>query len=252
MTTEALYLDLFSRHDYAIVDLISIQEERWHSTLPMTRLVPKVLESDAEKMPSLLPLEPGAPYLADLADDLCIADEQGFKPLVSCLLAVPPGTDPERLQWHLTERLVLHNPQGRAFLRYYDSLVFLHFERILRPPQLQALYGPVSEWSIRFQKDWIALPTPDVEDVQTVPLVWQVNRVQSEAVDRIGTVNLALKLIRERRRRPWESLDEWRAAAAWIDASIDADSRHAPDAAEDDLARRARDKFLDFKNQTQI
>jgi len=251
METEALYLDLLTRHSYAILDRTGLYKESWHQTLPTISLVPRALRSDTQKMPALLPLGYEVPYLEPLAEDLSAADENNSRSLISCLLTVPPETDPERLQWHLTDRLVLRSPQGRAFLRYYDSRVFLHFDRILHPAQAMSLYGPVEQWTVRFQKDWITLPAPDIADMQTVPLVWQVNASQREGLDRVGTVNLALTYWREEVGRPFADLNEWRALAAKADASIAQDQRRSPGTPEENLAWQARNRLLQIKDQTQ-
>jgi len=251
METNAYYLDLLQRHNYAILDGTGLYKEPWYKTLPRVPLVPRELRSDEEKMPALLPLEPNAPYLAQLARDLYETNKNDNRSLISCLLAVPEETDPETLQKHLTDRLVLHSPQGRAFLRYYDSRVFLHFDRILRPAQIMCLYGPVAHWMVRFQKDWLMLPAPDIADMKTVPLVWQVRAEQREGLDRVGTVNLALTLWQEEVDRPFADLDEWRALAAKADAHITQEQKRFPDASEKVLARRARNELLQIENQTQ-
>jgi len=248
MTTD--YTDILSLHDYAIIDRVGLYEEPWHKALPMTLLMPKLLRSDAEKMPALLPLGPQAPYLEELAEDLRTADEHGFKPLVSTLLTVPPETDPARLHWHLTACVALQSPQGRATLRYYDPLVFLHLDRVFNAHRYKEyFYGSVvSSWTLRFQKGWVTLPVPEVEDYKPNPLglasMLLVDAPQREGLDRIGAINLALALWREKTGHPWPGLAEWRVLAAQADACIAREEKQHPDANEDELARNACNKLL--------
>jgi len=217
MTTE---YDLFlSRHNYAIIDRASLEDESDIDGLPVEPLVPRALRGDEEKMPWIVPLEPNAAHMEMLAYHLeCV--EMGRGPcLLSCLLAAP-GVTPKLLSTHLTNRLVLHSRLFVLdFLRYYDPRVFPHLGRILRPEQLRALYGPVVQWTFRFQGEWISLPAPEVPGL--VPRYWAVNPKQHEQLNRVILLNGVLDGRKKQLDRPWDDLDEYQAAAQIADEALE-------------------------------
>jgi len=218
MTTD--YETLLARHDYAIIDRAALADESEMDGLPVEPLVPKIMQGDADKMPGLVPLEPGAAHMEMLVYHLeCV--EQGLGPcLLSCLLAAP-DTTPERLGAHLTNRLILHSPRdGIDLLRYYDPRVFQNLERILTPKQLRALYGPVTEWTFRFQEEWISLPAPEVTGV--MPQLWAVRANQHEQLNRIILLNDVLARRKNSLDRPWHDLGEYQSAAQTADEALEA------------------------------
>ena len=252
------HIDLLLRHDYAIIDRGGLFREPWHDSLPLTILVPSAMKGDAEKMPALLPLTPNAPYLPRLAEDLEEAQQKSYhRPLISCLLKLGPEPSIFGPEQHLEERIMLFRA-GTGFkicLRYYDSRVFLHLDRILPLPYILTLYGPFMEWTVRFnnlngdtvQKDWITLPLPKYDGI--VPMHWQAKPAQIEAMSRIPIINLALSLLQEKIRKPW-SLDRWKSLAAWADELIVAERQSNPEATDKTLAYYARDRIFqtDFRS----
>jgi hypothetical protein len=80
-------------------------------------------------------------------------------------------------------------------------------------------------------------------EISGLPFV-TTNAQTDELLSRIGPVNVTLKLAREKLRRPWKDLDEWREMAAKADAILADEKQRAPGVETDDLARRARDRLL--------
>ena len=231
------YSRLLACHQYALIDRVCLFPEPWHETLPLTPIVPKELKSNTDTMPALLALDPDAPWHQDLLKHLSVMERKGWKPIISCLLAVPEGVNPKLLVLHLQNRIIVHSPKRRAILRYYDSHIFSHFQRILHPNQLQALYGAVSQWTIRFENgagiEWISEPAPFI--TENVPKYWFVSAEQRAALDRIGAVNQALDIWRIK-TRPWENLAEYRDMAVRMDAIVAEEQRKRPDADEETIA----------------
>jgi len=203
--------NLLERHQYALVDRLSVGEDACKG-LPIEPLIPNVLRPHASVMPGLLPLDPNAAYWQDLIDNLKQAHEGKSQHLLSALLLVPEEIEPQRLHKHLTDRLVLEGPSDRYFLRYFDPRVFTHLVyRILGAKQIQCLFGPIREWTFRFQTEWITVPEPGI--TENVPLLWGVKADQRAALDDVVVLNKALSGQKLALKRNWESIDEWRAAA---------------------------------------
>jgi len=247
------YPDLLSRHQYALVDCAGLFPESWHQALPLIPIVPKELKSDTDTMPALLPLDPGALWFQHLLDHLEVVESKRWKPILSCLLAVPEDVSLESLTWHLRDRLIVYSPQARALLRYYDSYIFPHFQRVLHPAQLQALYGSITGWTVYFLKteetEWITEPPPGI--MEHVPRFWSVSTEQDAALDRIGIVNQALDIWRAK-TRPWESLAEYQEMAAHMDAAIVREQRNQPDAGEETLAFEAVEWLQKYQNRDPV
>jgi hypothetical protein len=250
---------LLARHDYAIIDRVGQFLEPWFESLPLTILVPPEMKGDAERMPALLPLTPDAPYLPRLVDDLEQAQQKSYhRPLISCLLKLGPEPPKHKPEYHLQDRLILYRAGTgfKTYLRYFDSRVFLHLDRILTLPYILTLYGPFVEWTVRFnnldgetvQKDWVTLPVPKYDGL--VPLFWRAKPEQLDAMSRIPIVNLALSLLQEKIRKPW-SLDRWKSLALWADELIVAEQQSNPEATNKMLARYTRDTIIqtDFHYQ---
>jgi len=206
---------LLEQHQYALVDRHAVGEDACEG-LPIKPLIPRVLGKLAPFMPGLLPVGPDAPYLEYLIDNIEQAGEGKKQHLLSALLAVPKGVNPDSLQRHLTNRLVLHGPRDRYYLRYFDPRVFPHLAyRILTTKQIQCLFGPITQWSFRFQSEWVTVSAPSEAGV--IPLVWKAKADQRAALDDVILLNKALLQRKQALDQDWKSIDDWRAA---MDAGV--------------------------------
>ncbi|MDR2014972.1 MAG: DUF4123 domain-containing protein [Azoarcus sp.] len=234
--------DFIRHHQYAVVDRLNVFPEPWFKSAPMIPLVPGEFRNDAESLPALLPIDPGADWFPGLLEEFAVSEESGDPPPFLNLLVVPKDVKPDTLARHLTNRLIIYFQQGKGYLRYFDPKNFVHFNRFLRPAQIQALYGPVKEWSIYFDKRWITEPEPGV--TENVPSFWSVRPGQYAVLDRLRVVNQALFFWREDLDRPWESLDEFRAYANLADEiTIQELQALPPDARDEDIVDAVSDQF---------
>jgi hypothetical protein len=214
--------ELLCQHNYGLVDRSALREEAWHKALPLIPIVPKMLRSDEEKMPALLPFDPNESYMALLADNLEQAAKAPSKHLFCCMLDVMPNVSQSHLLQHLKRHLVLtcmHGPiWNRYFLRYYDPRVMPHLVRIFRPAQIRSLLGVVTKWTIRFQREWIALPLPDEGPARSF---WGVDTEQESRIKRILTLNRVLTNWKEQRGSPWANYEEYTDAIDYVEKAVD-------------------------------
>jgi len=234
------YLDLLTRHQYAFFDRMATPEDMCE-LFPFIPLVPDYLRSDAHRMPGLLPLAPDAPYMEHLAACMTLEVENPSINPVATLIEVSPDVNQRLLEIHLTSRLIVYSPQGKAYLRYYSSDIFPHLVRVLSPERLKSLFGSdrnllgrVQKWTYRFQDEWITVPAPEV--TKGVPIAWTVLREQREALNLVDKVDKALDAYQTEMGRPWNDYAEWNEKACAIELSLDVAQRiyHLSDT--DDLA----------------
>lgn len=156
-------LSLFNEHQYALVDQVLCPElpEAW-GLIP---LVPQGLEAEAQAklLPALLPLFQLSPEVKAECFAAVQAAYEAQKPLpIQTLLQ--SEADLPAMQHHWAKHLVMQSSSGkRALLRSYDPRVWVHLQWMLIPEQQQALYGPVTAWTIflPFQnREWISYSAP--------------------------------------------------------------------------------------------
>lgn len=97
------------------------------------------------------------------------------------------------LAQHLSNRLVVQHPNGRARLRFHDPRVVAQLGHILSPAQLAWLAGGTAGWwymdeGTRLRK----LPCPQVGDAPNL----RVNETQWRALQRSGTVTEVVRALR--------------------------------------------------------
>jgi hypothetical protein len=201
--------ELLQAHQFALVDRAVLLWQEWHTGLPLLPLENKALKASPEKLPALLPLTPDAPYMDALALNLEQTKEEPELRTACALLAVPEEIEPEQLQKHLTERLVAHLNSGKAYIRYFDPLVFPFLFRIIPPPRLHLLFGPIQCWSIPFQDEWISYAVPEVEHKATA---WIFSDQQWERIGRILSINDVLMEYEVMQDRQWKSFAEYEQA----------------------------------------
>lgn len=238
--------DIFIRHyltlhKYAVVDRLNVFPAPWFQGAPMIPLVPRELQSDADDLPALLPIDPDAGWFPNLLEEFAVSNERDYPPPFWNLLVVPDGLGSESLAAHLTKRLIIQFPGGKGYLRYFDPKNFVHFKRFLSPAHLRELYGPIIRWSIYFDKRWITEPASSI--TKTLPIHWAVNAKQFAALDRLRVLNQALFYWREELDRPWESLDEFRAYADLADALVVQEQRVQPDARDETIVSAVASQF---------
>ena len=206
------YTEFLQAHQFALIDQVNLVPKGWHEGLPLL-----VLENNALKdvhpcrMPALLPLEPKAPYMEELAWNLEEAEHDPDALTPCALLATSPGIAPERLQKYLANRLVtlVGGPQ-KAYLRYFDPTVFPKLARIIPPNRWHLLYGPIQTWTIPFQKEWISFTAPNPEQKD---LAWIMTDEQWERVEYIRYINFALKEYEKCLCLQWKNFEEYDKAS---------------------------------------
>lgn len=236
------YSALLARHQYAIVDCAHLFPEPWTESAPMKPLVPDELRSDAQKMPALLSLDPKRHWFPGLVDDLRRNEENAFPQFVANLLAVPGDVNSKSLARHLTSRLIVHFPKGKAYLKFFEIDTFVHLKRILNPAELQALYGSITEWTVYFQERWYSESAPGISK-EAVPASWRVTSDQFAALDRIRLVNKVLRYWRDKLDRPWTSLEEFRAYADHADAILVRERQAQPGARDEPIVEATCRQF---------
>ncbi|UXY16285.1 DUF4123 domain-containing protein [Chitiniphilus purpureus] len=208
---------LLARHHYAIVDRFALNPAAWHEALPLRPLVPVQLQSDADKMPALLPLgELSAPQLVLLCDNLLAAEQGEADALLACLLHIPGG-DTDALVRHFSNHLLLRSPQGRALLRYYDPRVFVHLTWLLNPDQLADLFGPTTQWTCLLKHQWVSIPRPvAAESCQ----YWGASRQQRVQLDQVGLINAVLANWLAPASPAWADLSAFVPLARQVEAAL--------------------------------
>jgi len=207
---------ILAKHQYALVDRFSVGELACEG-LPIEPLIPTVLRSDADVMPGLLPLTPDAPYLPQLVENIQYANEGVQQHLLSALLAVPPEIEHKVLHQHLRGHIAIHLPGAvRYFLRYFDPRFFPHLVfRILSTRQVRCLFGPILEWTIRFESEWVPIPVPQFDG--PFPSILIASAEQKKSLDDVIVLNMGLLQRNQTLGREWANFDEWRVA---MEASV--------------------------------
>ena len=215
MTTEARYQELLLRHTHAIIDWTTVVPDDWHQALPVEPLVPRYfLNTDDDAMPVLLTLgKLNETQMRRLCENLEEAQSRPYMLIPSCLLRVDSDVSPKTLTYHLINKLMLDGP-GREgvnrLLKYHRSELFLHLLRILPPPRIRQLFGPIQLWSVPFQREWVAFTPPQVT---STPQYWAVREEQNQRIARIGIINDVLKRWQEKTGHRWASVEAFHADA---------------------------------------
>lgn len=217
--------NLLAQHDYAIVDLTIIGEEEWHDELPLQDIVPKDLENDVGRTPKLLVLEDGAPHMELITWNLGLARQGKAEYLFSCLLSAP-DIAPEDMLEHLRDHLVFDSPQGKGQLRSYDGRVFPHLLRMLRPPTLRALFGPIKTWTFLLLHEWFAALPPETDLMRRY---WALHEKERARVDWIYQINQVLTEWQWRHNRPWKDLDDFHVLSEQVEQALREAQAHTQD-----------------------
>ncbi|MCL2644811.1 MAG: DUF4123 domain-containing protein [Betaproteobacteria bacterium] len=205
------YAGFLRTHQFALVDQAHLKPQEWHEGLPLLPLESYALKANPDLLPALLPLEPGAPYMDALIENLELAEDDPGLLTPCALLTVALGTEPEQLQRHLGKCLVVNLEVGRtAYVRYFDPTVFPWLARIIPPNRLSLLYGPILSWTIPFQKEWVSFPAPQTEHKAAA---WVMTAEQWERVELIRLVDRVLTECEKVMGCPWESFEEYDHAA---------------------------------------
>lgn len=188
---------LIDQYRYAIVDLAALPEDALSSGIELRRLVPELLAGDSSKLPGLI-------CLSDISDKERVLLQENLESafrgerqhLISSLLDVDDAIKPSSVVRHLTSRLIVDSPQGKAFLRFYDPRVFQHLEWILEPSQRRALFGPITHWAVCEPLRLRKIARPEVAGRRR----WSVSAEQRRWLDQVGLLNETLK--KARRQQP--------------------------------------------------
>ena len=215
MTTEARYQALLLQHTHAIIDWTIVVYQGWLRELPAQPLVPRPFRNtDDDIMPALLTLGSlSETYRKKLTNNLEEAQSRPYMLIPACLLHVDPGLSPNSLTHHLIDKLMLDGPGregAKRLLKYHRSELFLHLLRILPPPRIRQLFGPIQAWSVPFQREWLTFTPPAVT---SIPKYWAVNEEQSQRIARIDIINDVLKRWQKKTGHEWESVEAFHADA---------------------------------------
>jgi len=211
---------LLRQYTHAIIDMAGVVSDDWHDELPVRPLVPRFfLNTDDDIMPVLLTLDSvSEAHMKLLGANLEDAKDRPFMRLLSCLLYVAPDTHSNSLAHHLTNMLMLDGP-GREgpgkLIRYYRNDVFLHLLRILPPPRIRQLFGPVQTWTLPFQQGWPAFAPPEITG--SAPAYWAVNEEQEQRIKQIGLINNILIRRKEKTGMRWASVEDFHADAEKVE-----------------------------------
>jgi hypothetical protein len=179
--------------------------------------VPRAQQRNASNMPALLPLAQLDETLKTrLAEHMSEADLGRVMNIPSCLIRAP-SVAPERMAAYLTRRLMLHAPQYKIFLRFYDSRVFIQLGRILNLLQIRAMYDGIQAWAVSIDDRWLCLPAPEAGPMYHF---WSINTEQTRRVMRTIHFNGALAEARNQRDAPWKDLAEYLAAAETAERAV--------------------------------
>ncbi|WP_426320261.1 DUF4123 domain-containing protein [Pseudoduganella sp. R-43] len=192
--------ELLEAHGYAMVDCYMLGDEL-PPTWKLLPLVPDGLEADAAKFPALLPLAslPDEEFFA-LCEQLEHARAHKVTPPILSLFKT--SADAKHLQAHWKKQLIARLPGGGKFhLRSYAPRVMTQILRIYSPPQLKALFGCISEWSIYCDHEWHRLQAPACEPV----LAQFFSRPQGEQMHRIQAINRTLAQLPDELRPAYAS-----------------------------------------------
>jgi hypothetical protein len=212
------YAELLGSHQFALVDRANLPPLDWHKDLPLLPLVPTMLKASPEKLPALLPLKDDAPYMKALVENMEEAEENPDYRTLCALLSTQWETEPKKLQKHLTNRLVAFLVGGgRGYLRYFDPLVFPKLLNIIAPQRIAQLYGPIEQWTIPFQQEWLPFPKPEAE---STAIAWMLAHSEWARVERILRVNAALMGRELTVERLWESFEEYNKAGVLAERAM--------------------------------
>lgn len=192
---EELYpLRLLMNHAYAVVDRVAVSD--FSDDWPLLPLVPDGFEKEMHLLPALLPLrDMSSRQQTQLLDALERTHAQGEPLPVTTFLRTDADIDQMRMHW--TRRLIIRLPEGgRALLRSYDPQVFMQLRRILQSAQLKTLFGPVSSWTVYWNRQWQTIEAPPCDEADWIRL----SAHQSAQLARVGIVNQVLSGLCEEQR----------------------------------------------------
>ncbi|UJB30810.1 hypothetical protein [Chromobacterium sp. Beijing] len=181
---DGLSRNWLNRHRYAVVE--AEQLEQLPSDWPSTRLAPKRFADNEGLMPALLDIAALKPEQGDqLHALLAQAHQDGEASPVSALLQ--SQSSPTALLRHLCDAQVYRYHLQTAWLRVFDSRVWVQLPRVLGDKAWNRLFGPISCWSVSLYGAWVetrpsAAGLPGERDTEQR---WQ-------AMQRVGAINRAL------------------------------------------------------------
>jgi len=231
--------ELLQSHSFALINRSKLLPQAWHEKLPLLALRHSRIGGSPERLPALLALQPGAPYMEALAQNLEMSQEQPELRTLCALFSLAEDIEPEPLRAHLSERLVAHLASGgRAFLRYFDPSVFPKLARIIPAHRWRLLYGPIQDWTIPFQNEWITFPAPQT-DIKAG--AWVLTDEQWARVEHIRLINQALTDYQTAQDAPWESFEHYSQATETAERALLTAQQHYGLQDEGDLLAYAVD-----------
>ena len=152
-------------------------------------LVPEGMEADKDKLPLLV-------NMATVDDDVKnrwaemlkeSSSSQSPFPLAMLLQMDRSQHDTEYLKTHLIQQLIQRDRQAnlKYLLRYYDSRVLSHIQRIMRPGQMRYLLEPITRWDYYLRGTWHTITIPTIAPA---PLLL-INNNQWDRIKRVGEIN---------------------------------------------------------------
>ncbi|NUA25227.1 DUF4123 domain-containing protein [Cupriavidus basilensis] len=217
-----LVLDLLN-HDPATLDL---------SALPLQECLPAGIGDNAHLMPLLLDL---TQIRHEARHALLLhtwqAVQRGDPPVVCAWLRGPAAV--KDVASHLAACLTgTDHAEGHALWRFYDPRVFMHMAWLLRPAQLQALFGPCETWSFVWAGGWCELERPQSQahPDSADPRPWWPDATQWPTVTQTADIEQVLLRLAGNAKpsiAQAPNVDRLlRFAAAQLHVSSDLDRRH--------------------------
>ena len=206
-------------HGYALIDQPRADLDRysWCASLPLEVIKHTHAMGDLRLMPFLLRIDPKAPWLEALAENLEEDD-----PILACLLKCPAGEG--QLMHQLVNRIIVHIPFNRSviILRLYDSLVFQNLLTFLKPGHLASLFGPIEAISFPFQGELITHTPPEVPPGEHIPAFWTLDPDQLRRAYNTKDIAKVINWFQwEYEIKHWSHYDDWAATVNRISQAME-------------------------------
>ena len=185
---------LLRAHDYALVDRAQHAAGDLPAGLEIHPLVPPALRDSARLMPGLVCLSDLAEPLLLQCLELMEGQAQARQPLLFAALLKSPAPL-ERVAGHLRATLLarIQDSGDTLYLRQFDPRLFVQYAWLMTPEQRLCLFGPVTEWTVYLDGEWLGFQPPAGDVRSRVPVLLEA--AQAAQLEDLQTVNETLALL---------------------------------------------------------